>query len=353
MEPVGLKTYIWDNNFCSGVLLVTFPFLLLGMLWALLLMAMGMGWAPRHETLNADLAASIASLPLMAVVAVVVALIWYVVAFYTYQDIIDAVTGARRVSRQEQPELWNLLENLCISRGLPMPDLRVCDSFTRNAWTSGLSDKKSVVTVTTGLIAALDKDELEAVLAHEVTHIINRDSRLVVICAIFAGVITLIAQLIMRMTWFGRGSRGDSRRGGGALILIALGAAVIGYVAALAIRMAISRKREFLADAGAVELTKNPDAMISALLKVEGHSDHIEAPGFLQAMFFDHHADGFAVLFETHPAISSRVRALVKYAHGRLPEWKPSEQVEAAMGGTVPVTPTETAVPQTKQGPWG
>jgi heat shock protein HtpX len=333
--------------------------LLLGMLWALELMAMGMGWGPRYETLNADLAASFNSLPLMAVVAVVVALIWYVIAYFTYQDIIDAVTSSRPVTRQEQPELWNLLENLCISRGLTMPDLRICPSFTRNAWASGISDKRAVVTVTSGLLDALDKDEIEAVLAHELTHVINRDSRLLVICAIFAGVITLIAQLIMRMTWFGGRGR-DSRRGGGALIIIALIAAAIGYVLALVIRMAISRRREFLADAGAVELTKNPDAMISALLKVEGHSEHIDAPGFVQTMFFDHHDEGFASLFETHPPISARVDALVKFARGHLPDWTPSEQTAASVegGAAVPVTPaaaehTDAAVPVTKRGPWG
>lgn len=359
MQAVGLKTYIWNNNFTSGVLLLGFPVLLTGMLWALVVMAMGMGWLPRQETLAADLNAAFASLPLMVTVAVVVAAVWYLIAFFTYQDIIDAVVGARRVTRQEQPELWNALENLCISRGLAMPDLRICDSFTRNAWASGLSDKRAVVTVTSGLVNTLDKDELEAVLAHEVTHILNRDSRLLVICAIFAGVITLIAQLIVRMTWYGRGSRGGDRgRGGAALILVALAAAAVGYVLAIVVRMAISRRREFLADAGAVELTKNPDAMISALLKVEGHSDHIDAPGFVQTMFFDHHDEGFASLFDTHPPIEARVKALVKFAHGRLPEWTPSTETQAILGAaSVPVTPAEhadPAVPITRQqGPWG
>lgn len=325
MQAVGLKTHIWQNNFRSLLLLAGFPVLLVLMVWAGQLGLMGADILPSSGSIPGDVARSTSWLVGTAPLALLGAGAWYGVAFVGYQGIIDLATGAKRVTRAEQPELYNLLENLCISRGQPMPELRIVDTEARNAWASGLSDRRAVITVTRGLLETLDQKELECVLAHELTHVINRDARLLVVAAIFAGIITLLAEIIFRVL-ANSGGRSSSRSrkdggggGGGALILIAIGVAVAGYLLAIVIRFAISRRREYIADAGAVELTKNPDGMISALLKISGHSE-IEAPDDIQAMFLDHHETGFAGLLESHPPIAKRVEALVKFAGGRTPE---------------------------------
>ena len=252
---------------------------------AVVLMMMGFGSLPSTGTMDGDLAQAGALLLQFAPLAVGAALVWFVIAYFSYQAIIDASTGARPVTRQEQPKLYNLLENLAISRGMKTPTLRIIDTEAMNAFATGLHEGQYSVTVTTGLLDALDDQELEAVLAHEMTHVINRDVRLMVIASIFAGIITLLAQVIYRAIWFG-GGRGRRGRGAGLLVLIALAAAAIGYLLAVVIRLAISRRREFIADAGSVELTKDPDAMISALQKISGHS-HVDAPGSVRSMFLD------------------------------------------------------------------
>jgi heat shock protein HtpX len=191
------------------------------------------------------------------------------------QAIIDFATGSRPVSRAEQPDTYNLLENLCISRGLKMPTLRLIETDGMNAFASGLHEGRFSITVTRGLLQALDRGELEAVLGHELTHIINRDVRTMVVAAIFAGVITLFCQIVYRsIVWGGVwGGGGRDRRGNlGLFLIIAMVVGAVGYFLAIVIRMAISRTREYVADAGSVELTHNPDAMISALQKVAGHT---------------------------------------------------------------------------------
>ena len=166
-------------------------------------------------------------------------------------------------------------------------------------------------------MARLNRDELEAVLGHELTHIINRDVRTMIIAAVFAGIISLVAQVIARLLWFRGGDR-DVRRGG-VLMLIGIASAAIAALLASVIRMAISRRREFIADAGSVELTKNPDAMISALLKVSGHA-HLDAPEEVRGLFLENREEGFFGLFSTHPPIEKRIAALQQYAGGRVVE---------------------------------
>lgn len=319
MGAVGLKTWIWQNNFRSLLLLAGFPFLLVGLVWAVQVGFIGAGVLPSSGSLDGDIAASTAWLAVTAPMALLASGAWYGVAWVGHQGIIDLATGARKVDRASYPELYNLVENLCISRGQPVPGIRVADTDALNAWASGLSDKRSVITVTRGLLETLNRDELECVLAHELTHIINRDVRLTVIAAIFAGVITLVAEVFFRI--LGRSGGGSSSRsrgkggggGAGALVLIAIVAAAVAYLLAIVIRAMISQKREYLADAGAVELTKNPDAMISALRKIDGRAA-IQAPRDIQAMFFEHEGKG---LFASHPPIEKRIAALVKFAAGR------------------------------------
>ncbi|MEQ8405326.1 MAG: M48 family metallopeptidase [Oceanicaulis sp.] len=317
MTAIGLKTHIWNNNLKSLALLAGFPVLLILLTYASVLLMIGYGgidipagvsWEKQHWyalTLTRD----------AAPFAVAAALVWFVAAFLWRQQIIDAAAGAKRLERSDNPRVYNLLENLTISRGLPMPDLRIIETASLNAYASGLGEKDAVITVTRGLVDTLDDDELEAVLAHELTHVINRDVRLLVIAVIFVGIISFVGEILARGVFRGSAARmGGARRGksgnAGAFILIAFAVIALCWVLAILIRFAMSRSREFMADAGAVELTKKPDAMISALRKVSGRSAVKKAPRELRQMFLHDDSAGFAGLFMTHPPIEKRIAAL-------------------------------------------
>lgn len=320
MAAVGLQTHIWANNTRSTLLLIGFPIMLTLVLFGLELVLMGFGFLPNSGgTLGQDIGLATSMLAGTIPLAVVAALIWFVIAWFGNQAMIDAMTGARKVERQDEPALYNLLENLAISRGLRTPTLRVIDSDSLNAFASGIREGHYSVTVTRGLIDALDRDEMEAVLAHELTHVINKDVRTMIIASIFAGIISVLCQLVFRGMFYVRGGRSRDNKNGGALILVGLAIAAVGYVFAIVIRMMLSRTREYVADAGSVELTKNPDAMISALRKVSGRSK-LQAPDDVQGMFLDNEREGFTdALFATHPSIDKRIAALIKFAGGRDP----------------------------------
>ena len=205
-----------------------------------------------------------------------------------------------------------------------MPKLKVMDSDALNAFATGMNQKQYSITVTSGLLSRLNDAEVESVLGHELTHIRNGDVRMMVIAVIIAGAISFFAELFFRLWFYGgfRGSRSsDDRRGGGAglAILIAIVLIVVAYLLSFVIRLALSRSREFLADAGSVELTKNPDAMISALRKIEGRGELPRATSAVMEMCIDNPREGFGELFDTHPSVDSRVAALVKFAGGHDP----------------------------------
>ena len=354
MGSHGLNTYIWNNRLKSLLLLAGFPFLLLLICFAFALVISAFD----NPDIATGFANAVALLPSLIPIALAGAALWFVIAFFANQKIIDVVTGARRVERADSPRLWNLLENLCISRGITMPALRIIETDARNAFASGIREKNYSVTVTSGLIEALDDSELEAVLAHELTHIRNRDVQLLVISAVFVGVITLASDLLLRsprMMFYGGLGRsryrtsGSSRGkgGGGAvvLILVAVGIFILARFLAIALRFALSRKREYMADAGAVELTKNPNAMIGALRKIQNYSE-ISAPAQVQEMFLDHpRASGLAGLFATHPPIDSRVAALIEFTGGLdvapAPDTRPEIDVQNEVQQESP------------RGPWG
>ena len=355
MQAVGLQTYIWNNNLRTTLLLAGFPVLLVGMVFV---MTLGMIWGgllPSTGTSGGDVAYALGLLAASAPAAIAVAAVWFAIAYLFNQQIIDLATGARKVERAEAPELYNLLENLCISRGMKTPSLRIIESEGMNAFASGLHEGRFSVTVTRGLLQALDRDELEAVLAHELTHVINRDVRTMVVASIFAGIITLICQIIYRSVFWTGGGRG---RGRNVWIfwLVAMAAAAVGYALAIVIRMAISRRREYVADAGSVELTKNPDAMISALQKVSANT-HIDAPQSMRAMFLEEDDDGVFGLFASHPPVAKRIAALQQYAGGRIVTHADPAVVLAQPAAIVTDAPgswgsTPPAEPPPK-GPWG
>ena len=295
-------------------------------------------------------------------------ILWIVIAYKFHQSMIDAVTGARVVSRAEEPQLYNLLENLCISRGITTPTLRVADDDALNAFATGLNDKQYSITVTRGLIKTLDDQEIEAVLGHELTHIRNGDVRMLVIAVVIAGVIAFFGEMVFRiffqnMLWGGgrRSSREEGKGGAGIAIVIALAIIAVVWVLSIVIRFALSRQREYLADAGSVELTKNPDAMISALRKIEGRGEIPGANSAVMEMCIDNPREGFSNIFDTHPPVEKRIEALVKFAGGHdpgpleiaPPEERGAEAPEAEPPAGGPWGPE--AQPQTPatSGPWG
>jgi len=321
MAAVGLQTHIWANNTRSVLLLAGFPVLMVGILYGVQLILMGIGFLPgTGRGLGDDMALAASWLGGTVPLALGVAAVWFAISYFGSQAMIDMMTGARKVERKSEPDLYNLLENLAISRGLRTPTLRVIDNDSLNAYATGLHEGQYSVTVTRGLVNTLTRDELEAVLAHELTHVINKDVRTMVIASIFAGIISVIAELVFRGLIYSRGGGRRDNKNAMPLILIGLAFAAIGFALAIVIRMMLSRTREYVADAGAVELTKNPDAMISALRKVEGRSS-LKGPDELQQLFLDNQPNGVGLegLFASHPSIQKRVDALVKFGGGRDP----------------------------------
>jgi len=331
MAAYGLYTHIASNKFRS--------MLLLGGLFLLIYVMVFAGALIAEVVINSDgsvdyyLAAAARDLIKAFPYATGGAALWIVIAYFFHQNMIDAVTGGEDVTRKQQPRLYNLLENLCISRGIPMPKLKVMDSDALNAFATGLNRRQYSVTVTTGLLKALNDQEIEAVLGHELTHIRNGDVQLMVVAVVIAGVVGFFAELFFRSffysNWnFGGGrsssrssSDGDSKGGGAAIVIVILAVALIAlaWMLSLVVRLALSRSRELLADAGSVELTKNPDAMISALRKIENRGELPGATSAVMELCVDNPREGFADLFATHPSVDSRVAALVRYAGGHDP----------------------------------
>jgi heat shock protein HtpX len=353
MAAYGLYTHIQSNKRRSVALLIGLFFLVYVMVFAGALLAEAL-IARGNPSLDYLFRAAefdfIKALPFATVGTV----IWIFIAYRFHQSMIDAVTGAREVSRNEEPRLYNLLENLCISRGITTPTLRIADDAALNAFATGLNEKQYSITVTRGLIEALNDQELEAVLGHELTHIRNGDVRMMVVAMVIAGVLGFFGELVFRiffqnMLWGGgrRSSREDGKGGAGIAIVIAIAIIALVWILSVVIRLALSRQREYLADAGSVELTKNPDAMIMALRKIEGRGEIPGANSAVMEMCIDNPREGFSNVFDTHPSVEKRVEALVKFAGGHDP-------------GPLELAPPE-AQPQIEQqadddaneGPWG
>jgi heat shock protein HtpX len=335
MAAYGLYTHIASNRFRSMLLLAGLFALVYVMVYAGALIAEVVinSGAPVDYYLAAAARDLIRAFPY----ATGAAALWIVIAYFFHQSIVDAVTGGEDVTRQQQPRLYNLLENLCISRGIPMPKLKIVDSDALNAFATGLNQRQYAVTVTTGLLKALNDQEIEAVMGHELTHIRNGDVQMMVIAVIIAGVVSFFAELFFRsftnFRWgygYGGGSGSSSSSssdrdrkgsGGGAVVVIILAVALIALAWLLSqlVRLALSRSREFLADAGSVELTKNPDAMISALRKIENRGELPGATSAVMELCLDNPREGFSDLFATHPSVDSRVQALAKFGGGHDP----------------------------------
>ena len=363
MAAYGLYTHIQSNKRRSIALLIGLFVLVYVLVFAGALLAevLTVGNAPLDYLMRAAEYDWVKAAPF----ATVGTIIWIWIAYQFHQSMIDAVTGARPVSRKEEPRLYNILENLCISRGITMPTLRIADDDALNAFATGMNPKQYSITVTRGLMETLNDQEMEAVLGHELTHIRNGDVRMMVIAVVIAGVISFFGEMVFRIffqsTFYGgfggrRRSREEGEGGGGAglAIVIAIALIVVAWLLSVVIRFALSRQREYLADAGSVELTKNPDAMIMALRKIEDRSELSHANSAVMEMCVDNPRIGFSNIFDTHPPIEARVEALVKYAGGHDPgPLAPPEEQAQVTDQSAEQGPWGEPQQPPQQGPWG
>ena len=365
MAAYGLYTHIASNKFRSmlmlgGLFLLIYVLVFAGALVAEALMR-------SDQSVDYYLMRASRDLVTAFPYATIIAALWIVIAYFFHQNMIDAVTGGASVTRQQQPRLYNLLENLCISRGIPMPKLKVMDSPALNAFAAGLNQRQYSITVTSGLLQALNDREIEAVLGHELTHIRNGDVQLMVVAVIIAGVVGFFGELFFRMftnlSWSSSGSSRssssssssdrNSKGGGGAFvaIIIAVVLILLAWLLSQVVKLALSRSRELLADAGSVELTKNPDAMITALRKIENRGELPGATSAVMELCIDNPREGFADLFATHPSVDNRVKALVQFAGGHDPG--PLALPSDAAGDPEPAEPvTGQGESPASRGPW-
>jgi heat shock protein HtpX len=254
-------------------------------------------------------------------VAIAIAIVMLVVNLFMGDDLVTTVAGARRVERKEEaPELWRMVENLSITAGLPMPRLYIVTDESPNAFAAGRSPKQAIVAVTTGLLERLDEEELEGVLAHEMSHIRNYDVRLMTWAAVLAGSIALLANVFLRFMWFG----GDRREGGGSNPLVLIGVVaglVLAPIAAVLIQLAISRRREYVADASGAELTRYPQGLASALQTISAAakpSPRLGNQAIAHLMIAPPlSARGNTLkVFATHPSTEDRIARLNEMAGG-------------------------------------
>jgi len=244
-------------------------------------------------------------------------LLWFTIAWFSHTAMINNATGSKPLERKENKRVYNLVENLCISCGMPMPKVNIIEDDSLNAFASGINKNTYTVSLSRGIINRLDDKELESVIAHELTHIRNGDVRLLIISIIFVGIFAFISETMFRSMRFGGVSRGRKDSSGAAMV-IALILATIGYIIASLFRFALSRKREYLADGGSAELTRNPLALASALRKISGDPT-IEAVkrNDVAQMFIENpqkelknSSVSFTTLFSTHPPIKKRIEIL-------------------------------------------
>ncbi len=240
---------------------------------------------------------------------------------YFYSDkIILGISGAKEASRKEFFDFYTVTENICVGQKMPMPKLYVIEDSAMNAFATGRNPEHAVVCATTGLLQRLNRSEIEAVIAHELSHIKNYDMLLMSIVTVLVGLIALLADWMMRMSFWGGGRKKDNENNGqlGAIIaIVAVILAILSPIIAQLIQLAISRRREFLADASGVSMTKNPQGLIKALSKINQDQEPLEVANTATAHLYISNPlkntrgiHAFAKLFNTHPPVSERIQAL-------------------------------------------
>jgi heat shock protein HtpX len=258
----------------------------------------------------------------VAVIAGLVAFFLTLASYYRGSSAVLGISRARRINHDDDPQLFNIVEEMSIAAGLPMPKVYIIQDSAPNAFATGRDPEHAAVAVTTGLRDKLSRDELQGVIAHEMSHVRNRDILFAMLMAVMVGVLVMLCDVFLRSLWFGGGRRrGGDRRGGGGgaqlvLLIVALVLAILAPVLARMIQMAMSRQREYLADASAVELTRNPDGLAKALAKISDDPEVLEVANRATAhLYIVHPIKKFEAraknIFKTHPPIKDRIRRLV------------------------------------------
>jgi heat shock protein HtpX len=313
MKYFGLYSQIRKNNANSVLLLILFPLVFFGLTW-LFFFFTSIGLENEQRGLIDVNRSFFSTIPWITIGVI----IWFIVAWFSHTAIINSATNSKPLERNENKRVYNLVENLCISTGMQMPQVNIIEDDSLNAFASGINAKTYAVSLSRGIIDKLKDDELEAVIAHELTHIRNRDVRLLIISIVFVGIFGFITEMLFRSLRFGRIGRGKKE---GAGILVALLLALVGYLLASLFRFALSRKREYLADAGSAELTRRPLSLASALRKVsvDPTIEAVKRKDVAQ-MFIENPQEAeekstfsFANLFSTHPPIEKRIQLLEQY----------------------------------------
>ena len=332
MKYVGMQTQIRRNNRLSVLLLLLFPVIILGMVWVFLALLnyFGNGYYNQYGELVHSLDVETVNYYFVTTIPWVIlgVAVWFGIAYFMNASMVRRATGARPLTRKENPRIYNIVENLCMTCGMDMPQINVVDDPQLNAFASGIDKGSYTVTVTTGLTELLTDEELSGVIGHELTHIRNRDTRLLITSIIFVGIISTVMSLTVRMMnnmiLFGGSSRRDGKGNGLSVIvimLIGLICCAVAYVFTLLTRFAISRKREYMADAGGAELCGNPLALASALRKISDNPGLTDVNRDDVAQLFIVHPQGltqgfmsfFSSLFSTHPDTAKRIEILEQF----------------------------------------
>lgn len=332
MKYVGIHTQQASNNLKSLLLLLLFPCILLGVVYVFLVIVNMLGISDPAYGETSEVNWGYVNYEMIQVLPWVVSIVglWFFIAYFMNASMVRRATGARPLERRENPRVYNIVENLTMACGMPMPKVNVIDDPMLNAFASGIDDKSYTVTVTTGICDRLNDEELAGVIGHELTHIRNRDTRLLIISIIFVGIMSTIMSLSVRLMWnnmiFGTRRRSDNDREGNSgagilLLFVAIILSAIGYFFTLLTRFAISRKREYMADAGGAELCGNPLALASALRKISAHPGLGQVQREDVAQLFIIHPKGLKSslagmidsLFSTHPSTESRIAYLEQF----------------------------------------
>ena len=322
MKYFGLQSQIRKNNTNSVLILLLFPVVFFGLTWLFFFFtSLGDSNYLSQEQGQYGILPVVNNRFLQTIPWITIGvIIWFTVAWFSHSAMISKATGSKPLERKENKRIYNLVENLCISTGMKMPKVNIIEDDSLNAFASGINPNNYTVSLSRGIVDKLNDQELEAVIAHELTHIRNRDVRLLIISIIFVGIFAFISETIFRSMRFGGLSRGK-KGSGGAAVIIALLLAIVGYLIASLFRFALSRKREYLADAGSAELTRNPLALASALRKISGDPT-IEAVkrNDVAQMFIENpqkevknSSVSFSTLFATHPPIQKRIEILENF----------------------------------------
>ena len=253
---------------------------------------------------------------IILVIAIIFAFIMNIGSYWYSDKIVLAMTHAKPIKKEDNPELYRIVENLCITAGLPLPKIYILEEWQPNAFATGRDANHAAIAVTRGLLEKLDRTELEGVISHELSHIKNKDILLQTVVVVLAGIVAWVSHWFLRISFWGGGRR-ERGKGGSIILLIGIIAAILAPLAATLIRLAISRKREFLADASGALLTRYPEGLARALEKIAGDTERMKVANnsiahlFIASPFRGKEAKSWFInLFRTQPPIEERIKAL-------------------------------------------